>query len=504
MAKVGIWVLGDQLHPHQSALAGCRAERNRTPVLLVESRSHSLRRRYHRQKLILVWSAMRHFALELEQEGWPVTYARCEDFTTAVAEWIEREGITELRLMRPADRGLETLLLHLGDRCRVTVLPNTHFLWQPEEFAAWARGYRQLRLENFYREGRRRWGVLMEGDQPAGDRWNFDKENRKPPKAGLQTPAPPRFEPDAITRAAIADVQALDTELYGAAEPFAWAVTRREALQALDDFIATRLPGFGPYQDAMVTGEPTLWHGLIAPYLNLGLLEPQEVIAAVETAWRRGDCELACAEGFIRQVLGWREYMHGLYHLFGPDYATSNHFDHQRPLPAFFWSGDTDLNCLRQCFGQLQQSGYAHHIQRLMVLGNFALIAGLEPQAVVQWFHATFIDAHDWVMQTNVLGMALYADGGRLASKPYAASASYINRMSTYCRDCRYDPKQRTGDRACPFNSLYWDFLLRHRPGLEGQGRMGLIYRQLDRFSEAEQQALQDRAQTWLRDHCPG
>ncbi len=503
MTKVGIWVLGDQLHLQQSALASCQAQRAGTPVLMVESRSYSPQRHFHRQKLILVWSAMRHFAADLERDGWPVTYTRTEDLRAAVEAWLDREGITELQLMRPADRGLEALLEHLGDRCRVTVLPNNHFLWQPEEFAAWARGYRQLRLESFYREGRRRWQVLMAGEHPVGDRWNFDQENRKPPRSGLQGPVPRRFEPDAITRQVIADVQALDTDLYGEAEPFHWAVTRVEALQALADFIAIRLAGFGPYQDAMVTGEPTLWHSLIAPYLNLGLLDPREVIAAVEQAWARGDCDLPSAEGFIRQVLGWREYTYGLYHLFGPDYISTNHFGHRRPLPDFFWSGATDLNCLGQCFSQLKQSGYAHHIQRLMVLGNFALIAGLDPQAVVHWFHATFIDAHDWVMQTNVLGMTLFADGGRLASKPYAASASYINRMSTYCRGCRYDPKQRTGDGACPFNSLYWDFLIRHRPSLENQGRMALIYRQLDRFSGAEQQALQDRARSWLADHCP-
>ncbi len=247
----------------------------------------------------------------------------------------------------------------------------------------------------------------------------------------------------------------------------------------------------------MLTDQPWLWHALLSPYINLGLLHPLEVIQAAEAAYRDGTAPIASVEGFIRQVLGWREYMRAIYELVMPDYANVNFFNHQRPLPAFFWDGDTPMNCLKQVIRHIQQTGYAHHIQRLMILANFALISGIQPQAIEDWFHAVFIDAYDWVMQTNVLGMGIFADGGKLATKPYAASASYINKMSTYCQGCCYDPKAKQGERACPFNVFYWDFLQRHRPQLENLGRMGLVLGHLDRMSDADLAAIQQQALTW-------
>jgi deoxyribodipyrimidine photolyase-related protein len=507
---VGIWVLGDQLNAAQSALAGVDPSAAR--VLLVESTSVLQRRAYHRQKLVLVWSAMRHFAEELRAAGWTVDYVESDSFGVAVRDWIQSAGISALRLMEPADRGFRQSIEPVQLPVPLHWLPSNAFLWSREAFAAWAQGYKQLRLELFYREGRRRFGVLMDGEdkgtQPLGGQWNFDAENRKPPPKGLQGPKPLWFEPDAMTQAVIAKVARIDRQraeaglapLPGDLKPFGWAVNREQALAVLEHFIATRLDGFGPYQDAMVSGEPTLWHALLSPYLNLGLLHPLEVIRRLEQAGLEQQVPLAGLEGVIRQILGWREYTHGLYHWFGVDYPALNHFGATQPLPVWLDQlGGSGMSCVDTVLSELKLSGYAHHIQRLMVLANYGLIAGLDPQALTAWFHRMFIDGHDWVMQTNVLGMGLFADGGRLASKPYAASGNYIKRMSTYCKGCRYDVKQRTGPKACPFNSLYWDFLDRHAEALRRNPRMGLVMKQLDKLPEAELEQIRAAAQQHRR-----
>ena len=494
---VGIWVLGDQLWQDQSALASCMEQREQTPVILIESRQHVKERPYHKQKLVLVWSAMRHFAQELDAEGWSVTYEMADDFVSPLTNWITQHDITELRVMTPADRPFARMLDALDLPCTITLLPNTHFLWSTEDFNTWAEKRKNLLMESFYREGRKRHDVLMEGKDPVGGQWNFDKDNRKPPKGKLDTPDPLWFEPDDITKEVIDQVEAAEWSTFGEIGTFGWAVTREQALQVLDYFITVRLQTFGPYQDAMVTGEDTMWHALLSPYLNIGLLHPLEVIDAVEAAYHEQDLPLNSVEGFIRQVLGWREYMRGLYNHVDEDYPERNWFDHQHPLPDFFWTADTDMNCLHQTVDQIQRTGYAHHIQRLMILSNFALIAGLSPQAVENWFHAAFIDAYDWVMQTNVIGMGLFADGGILATKPYAASANYVNRMSDYCKGCRYNQKARTGDDACPFNFFYWDFLARHRETLKSQGRMNFILKNLDKMSEQEYDDIRQAAADW-------
>lgn len=496
---IGIWILGDQLSPNQAALQSCRDRATTTPVILIESLHHIQARSYHQQKLILVWSAMRHFAQELTEAGWPVTYCeQAADFVTPLHQWIRTQGITELRVMAPSDRPFAAFLQTLDLPCALTLLPNTLFLWPTADFQAWATARKRLLMEDFYREGRRRLNILMEGKQPIGGRWNFDQDNRQPPKGQLQPPAPLWFDPAPLTQTVIHTVKALNVPTYGQAEPFRWGVTRHQAQQVLQHFITTRLPTFGPYQDAMVTGETTLWHALLSPYLNLGLLHPSEVIAAAETAYYEQDLPLNSVEGFIRQVAGWREYMHGLYHHVSADYPTRNWFEHTQPLPAFFWDAtQTEMNCLRQTLTQVESLAYAHHIQRLMILSNFSLIAGFSPQAVENWFHAAFIDAYDWVMQTNVIGMGLFADGGVLASKPYASSANYVNKMSDYCKGCRYNPKHRTGEAACPFNFFYWDFLDRHRDKLQTQGRMSFILKNLDRMEPSEREAIHHHAIAW-------
>jgi deoxyribodipyrimidine photolyase-related protein len=574
---LGILVLSDQLSLRQAALAameerfGAAEARRRCRVLLVESSGALERLAQHRQRLVLRWSAQRHVALELAEAGWSVDHRPADSFAAALQPWCSEHRIEALHAMEPADRPVRQAIercLASWDRLAsppapaLVWHPSNAFLWSPAAFATWARGRRQLRMEHFYREGRRRFGVLIEGSgasaTPLGGQWNYDHDNRRPPVRGLEGPPPLWFEPDAITRTVIERVRAIEARraaaglqpLPGELEPFGWAVTRQQAGQVLEQFIATRLHGFGPYQDAMVSGQPTLWHSLLSPYINLGLLEPLAVIRRLEQAgrqsWSAPDAPpaqaqgtkpprgtpppaqpphrdpptgclppgqsapgpqpssaaaipLASLEGVIRQILGWREYTFGLYHWLGPTYPASNHFDAHRPLPPWLEElGCSGMACMDTVLKELRASGYAHHIQRLMVLANYGLIAGLDPQALTDWFQRQFIDGHDWVMQTNVIGMGLFADGGVLASKPYAASGNYINRMSTYCKGCRHDVKHRQGPRACPYNSLYWDFLARHRDLLRTNPRMALVIKQLDRLEPVELAAIRAAAAAHL------
>ena len=517
---IGIWVLGDRLNQAQSALASCQEQKAQTPVILIESSNYVKQRPYHQQKLVLVWSAMRHVAEELRANGWQVTYCIEEDFATPLQEWIAHNNVTELRITEPCDRPFAAYIKSLEIDCQLNFVPDNHFLWSHQAFQDWVSSRKRLLMEDFYREGRKRFNILMSGKDPIGGKWNYDKQNRKPPKSNLQTPERIWFKPDKITQEVIEWVQTQKFSSYGAIEPFQWGVTREQALQALDYFIAECLADFGTYQDAMVTGEYTMWHGLISPYLNLGLLQPLEVINAVEKAYyderprvaerrlssngdkgtREFDRELPLnsVEGFIRQVLGWREYMHGLYHYFPADYSQNNWFEHDRPLPEFFWDASkTDLNCLKQTLTQTEQTGYAHHIQRLMILANFALITGINPQEITSWFHSAYIDAYDWVMQTNVIGMGIFADGGKLASKPYAASANYINKMSDYCDNCVYNRRDRTSEKACPFNYFYWDFIARHQDKLKSLGRMNLILANLKKIAPEELEVMQKLANSF-------
>ncbi len=499
---IGIWILGDQLHRDQSALQSLREIQKpaHTPVLMVESSDWGRRRRYHRQKLVLVWSAMRHFAQELQDLGYPVTYAEAETFTDPLHVWADQEQLQSIRIMEPSDIPFRQKVEELGSLLPIEMVANNQFLWTVQEFRTWAKGRKRLVMEDFYRQGRKRWQILMEGEQPLGGKWNYDSDNRQPPQEGSLFPAPLRFEPDQITQAVMAKVRQDYPQAFGSLEPFQWAVNRSQALQVLETFVEQRLTQFGPLQDAMVTGEDTMWHSLISPYLNIGLLHPLEVIQVAEQRYAQDQdgIPLSSVEGFIRQVLGWREYMRGIYEWLMPEgYDELNWFDHRRPLPDFFWTGDTDMNCLSQSIDQIKRTGYAHHIQRLMVLSNFALISGINPQAVESWFHDVFIDSYDWVMQTNVIGMGLFADGGSLATKPYAASARYIHKMSDYCQNCRYNHQDKSGDQACPFNIFYWDFLIRHRQKLTQLGRMGLVLSHLKRMDKATSDQIQQEAEQW-------
>ncbi len=499
---IGIWILGDRLTKKQLSLKNNQDKKQQTPVIFIESSKYVRQRPYHQQKLVLVWSAMRHFAQELKADNWQVTYENAVDFITPLSKWIEQNKITELQITSPSDRPFAKLIENLDLNCKVTFLADNHFLWDREEFVAWAKPRKRLLMEDFYRASRKKFSILMDGKKPVGGKWNYDKDNRKPPKTGLQTPAPLTFAPDAITQDVIEHIKQEKFSDYGKIEPFNWAVTRQQAQEVLAYLVEECLPKFGTYQDAMVTGEYTMWHGLISPYLNLGLLEPMEVIDAIETAYYQQELPLNSVEGFIRQVMGWREYMHGIYYLQDEEYGENNWFEHDRPLPKFFWdSSKAEMNCLHQTLTQVEETAYGHHIQRLMILSNFALISGISPQEIENWFHSAFIDAYDWVMQTNVIGMGQFADGGILASKPYAASANYINKMSDYCSGCKYQKSKRTGEKACPFNFFYWDFLIRHQDKLRSLGRMNLVLSHIKKISAAESEQISSLSKEWWQNN---
>lgn len=498
------FVLGDQLTRDGAALADLDPARD--VVLMAEVAEETTYVRHHKQKIAFVLAAMRHFAAGLEAEGIRVDYVRLDDaentgsFGGELARAIARHRATRVVVTEPGEYRVRQAMLGWSDALGlpVEIRDDDRFFCSRARFARWAEGRNSYRMEFFYREMRRETELLMDGDQPAGGRWNFDAENRKRLPADHRPPQRRRFAPDAVTREVLNLVAARFGDHFGDLEPFGWAVTRDQALEALDHFITACLPGFGDYQDAMKTGEPFLYHAVLSPYLNVGLLTAREVCVAAQAAWRAGKVPLNAAEGFIRQILGWREYVRGLYWLRMPDYAKTNALEAARDLPWFYWSGETELNCIAQVVAETRQNAYAHHIQRLMVTGNFALLAGIAPAQVEDWYLAVYADAYDWVELPNVHGMVLFADGGVLASKPYAASGAYIDRMSDYCRSCRYDPKIKLGPKACPFNYLYWNFLIENETRLGTNPRMGIPYAALAKMEPTQRAQIAREAKAFL------
>ena len=486
-----VLVLGDQLTPDVAALKA--ADRERDVVVMAEVMGEGTSVPHHPQKIALILAAMRKFGAALEAEGWRVAYSKLDDAenTQTIAGELLRHasqfGAAEVIATKPGEwrvlRDLEELPVP------VKVLEDDRFLCSEAEFAAWAEGRKQLRMEWFYREMRRKTGLMMEGDQPAGGQWNFDHDNRKPAKADLLRPRPRDFAPDAVGEEVLALVEARFAH-FGRLRPFRWATDRAGALAALAEFVEERLPRFGEEQDAMLEGEAFLSHAVISPYLNIGLLGPMEVCRAVEAAWKAGRVPIAAAEGFIRQVIGWREYVRGIWALKGPGYLEGNVLGHSRALPGAYWGGETGMACMRAAVGQTRDLAYAHHIQRLMVTGNFALLAGVDPAAVHEWYLSVYVDAFEWVEAPNTLGMSQFADGGVLGSKPYVSSGAYIDRMSDYCGGCSYRVKEKVGERACPFNLLYWHFLVRHREKFRGNPRMGQMYRVWDGMEAGHREAV--------------
>ncbi|WP_270938888.1 cryptochrome/photolyase family protein [Falsiroseomonas oryzae] len=499
-------VLGDQCSDGLSALEGLDPARD--VVLMAEVRAECTYVRHHKQKIALVLSAMRHFARRLEARGVRVRYVRLDEpgNTQTLRGEVERAaaalGASRILCTHPGEWRVAQDMRGWQDATGVPVeiRDDTRFLCSLDRFRAWAGERKQLRMEFFYREMRRATGLLMEGpDEPAGGQWNFDHDNRAALPRDIRPPKPRRFAPDEVTREVMSLVAREFPDHFGTLDAFAWPVTAEDAEAALDDFIRHRLPLFGTYQDAMAEGEPTLFHALVAAALNVGILDPRAACGAAERAYRAGDAPLNAVEGFIRQILGWREYVRGIYWLRMPAYRDTNALEATRPLPWFYWSGETDMACLRAAIAQTRDLAYAHHIQRLMVTGNFALLAGLDPAAVNDWYMVVYADAYEWVELPNTHGMALHADGGVMASKPYAASGAYINRMSDHCRGCAFDVKQATGARACPFNFLYWDFIARHADRFARNPRMAMPLRTLAKMDPRKVQAMRAQAAAFLQ-----
>ena len=482
-----VWVWGDQLNVDLAHLRGSSPDDSR--VLLVVSTAKLTERRWHVQKAHLVISAMRHFAADLEDRGYEVDLRRADSLRAGFEGHVAQFQPDAIRAMEPASLPGRRLL----DDLDVEVVDNDHFLCHWRDFADWAGDRERLRMEDFYRWRRRETGVLMEGEEPVGGRWNFDHDNRKPPTAELaaNAPRPVRSELDDIDRDTLDHW--LPEGLYGAPPDGTWATTRRRALARLRHFVDHALPGFGDHQDAMVTGAWSLNHSLLSHALNLGLLHPQEVIEAAEEAYDDGRAPINAVEGFIRQILGWREFIWGVYHRWMPGWLEENHLDADLKVPpAFTGEADTDMACVADTVRSIHDHAYAHHIQRLMVLANLATSAGVDPRAFTAWMQGAFIDAYEWVMVPNVIGMGTFADGGRMSTKPYVSGGAYIDRMSDHCGGCRYDRSQRSGADACPFTTLYWDMLDRNRKVLAGNHRMARQYHTLDRLKDLDE--LRQRA----------
>lgn len=490
-------ILGDQLTRNLSALKGARKDRDR--ILMMEVAEETTYVWHHKKKIAFIFSAMRHFAKALSEDGWDVDYVRLDDpentgrFAGEIGRAVARHKPESLRMSEPGEwrvrRKIEDWAKGGSKECpeglkiSFDILPDDRFVASHEEFAAWAQGRKQLRMEYFYREMRKKTGLLMEGREPLGGRWNFDTDNREAASPDLFMPSPSRFEPDDITREVLGLVGERFEDGFGELKPFWFAVTAEQGEEAFEAFLKEGLPNFGTYQDAMLNEERFLYHSVISAYLNVGLLDPLKLCRRVDEAYRQGAVPLNSAEGFIRQIIGWREYVRGIYWLKMPDYAERNELQATRDLPKFYWTGDTDMNCVHQVVMQTREEAYAHHIQRLMVTGNFALLAGIEPRQVHEWYLAVYADAFEWVELPNTLGMSQFADGGLLGSKPYAAGGNYIKRQSNYCQSCRYSVEQKTGEGACPFTPLYWHFLLRHREKLGANPRLSQVYRTWDRMA---------------------
>ena len=497
------FVLGDQLTRGGATL---RDIADGDIVLMVEVADETVYVKHHKQKIAFIFAAMRHFADELRAESIVVDYVKLDaagnigSFAGELQRAAKRHGASRVVVTEPGEwrvlADMRTWQDGLG--IPVEIRDDDRFFASTARFAAWAKDRKSLRMEFFYREMRRDTDLLMQGDEPAGGQWNFDSDNRK--RLPKTLPLPQRFgyAPDDITREVLALVRDRFKDHFGDLEPFDWAVTRTDALRALQDFLDHALPNFGDYQDAMAAGEPFLFHAILSPYLNAGLLTAREVCIAAEREYREKRAPLNAVEGFIRQILGWREYVRGVYWLKMPDYAETNALHATRPLPWLYWSGETDMHCMAEAIGQTKRTAYSHHIQRLMVTGNFALLAGIAPKQIAEWYLVVYADAYEWVELPNVQGMSQFADGGLLASKPYASSGAYIDRMSDFCKTCVYDVKQKSSPAACPFNYLYWAFLIRNAKTLRGNQRLAMPYRTLDGWDAGRKASITAEAERFL------
>lgn len=499
-------ILWDQLNDNLSSLEDCNKKTDF--ILMSETFEDCTYVKHHKKKLVFILSAMRHFAEHLIKRGFNVIYTQLDapinsgTLTGEIKRVCHTLSPDKIVVTWPGEYRILHNLNELKSQLDVPLIirDDTRFLATPYEFSEWASTRKMLRMEFFYREMRKKHQILMSDDKPVGGKWNYDAENRKFPKGKIQIPLHFQNAPDQITKDVIKLITHSFPDHFGDIEPFYLAVTRKDALRALKVFIQDRLASFGDYQDAMIQNEPWMFHSHLSFYLNIGLLDPLECIKAAENAYYEHDLPLASVEGFIRQILGWREYVRGIYWLKMPKYKSMNFLKANHGLPSFFWTAQTKLNCLKQCITETKQNAYAHHIQRLMVIGNFALLAGIHPDHVNEWYLIVYADAFEWVELPNVTGMILFSDGGYLASKPYAASGAYINKMSNYCDQCVYDVKEKNGPNACPFNYLYWNFLIKHQSQLQHNQRLSMIYSALRRLEPAKIKQVESDAKLFLKE----
>ena len=491
-----VLVLGDQLSLDLHGLR--KADKDTDIVVMAEVDAEATYTPHHPKKIAFTFMAMRRFAQTLRDAGWRVDYTKLDDpdnTQSITGELIRRASAQDTKGVVVTEPGEWRLIDALGALpLRVHTLADDRFIASHADFEGWAAGRKQLRMEYFYRDMRRKTGLLMEGDKPAGGKWNYDHDNRKP-AGGVDHTGPLEFEPD---QEVLDLVAARYGDNFGDLTPFWFATTAQDAQKSLDHWIENALPQFGDFQDAMLTDQPFMYHAIIGLYLNAGLLNPLKVCQQVADAYTRGHAPLNAVEGFIRQIIGWREYVRGIYFLEGRDYTARNGLAHDRALPPVFWGGATKMQCMDQAVGQTKAHAYAHHIQRLMVTGNFALLAGVDPAQVHDWYLAVYADAYEWVEAPNVIGMSQFADGGIIASKPYISSGNYIHKMSNYCKSCAYRVQDKTGADACPFNLLYWHFLDRHRDRFSGNPRMGNMYRVWDKMDDAKRATVLSEARAWL------
>lgn len=498
-------ILGDQLNPLHSWF-----EHQHDDVLYVmmEVRQETDYVLHHAQKIIAIFAGMREFARRLQLHGHRVHYLRIDDPDNrhAIDENIKMLAsayqASQFHYQAPDEYRLDQQMYAFSQASDLQchMFDSEHFYTQRDTAGIIFEGRKKWLMEHFYRQMRTEHHVLMDDKKPAGGEWNFDHDNRKS-WPGLPW-EPEDFRPQHNHLVLWESIQNAGVKSFGEsnAAQFSWPLHREEALLQLHAFIRLALPHFGQFQDAMSSKAWRLFHSLLSFALNTKMINPQEVVNEVEAAWQRGEVPIAAAEGYIRQIIGWREYVRGVYWHFMPDYAQENVFEHQTDLPSWFWTGKTKMRCLSHAIGQSLEQAHAHHIQRLMVIGNFSLLAGLHPQRVHEWYLGVYIDAFEWVELPNTLGMSQYADGGVLATKPYVSSAAYIDRMSDYCKGCHYDKKQRTTDNACPFNALYWDFFSRNETQLSNNPRIGMVYPQLRKMTEEARQQMTQRAQ-YLRNN---
>jgi len=498
-----VLVLGDQLKADSSAFN--HFDVSKDEVIMIESEFEANYVWTHKAKIAIFLSAMRHFAEVLKKKKYTLTYVRESKLSIAsvLREHIQKNNFTHLVCVEPGEWRLRKELQDLANELEIylTIEADDHFYCGLDEFKEWVGDKKEIRLEYFYRYLRKKHKVLIQASgEPEGDQWNFDEQNRKPyPKKGPgQITEPMWFKPDAISKEVMAYVESAYPKHPGELENFAWAVTREQALLALSHFIEYRLPLFGAHQDAMWTDTPFGWHSILSTSLNLKLIDPKEVVDAAVQAYEKKQVSLNAVEGFVRQILGWREFIRGMYYLDMPKMAEDNFYQHQRQLPNWYWTGNTKMACMKDAIGQTLKHGYAHHIQRLMVTGNFALLAELLPQQVCEWYLAIYVDAIEWVELPNTAGMALFANGGRFTSKPYVASGAYIKRMSNYCESCSYQSSKRYGPDACPMTTLYWNFLINHRAEFEKNPRTRLMTANLQKIEAEEQLLIAQHAQTLL------